>query len=201
MDLPPRADLGEWARLRACLVVTDRCWVFAGALSDDGYGRFHAPIAAALMGQSSPSVRPSRWMWHAHHGPIPSNAVIRHDCDRSWCVNPGCLQEGDRLDNLADAVSRDRLTHPGRVGKADRRGLYASAKAVRTAVLDALRQGTRAPDELEAVVAEAIAAGDPFAGHGTLFPAPPHQSVRHRQRKRGPDRPAPRWTADHPALF
>jgi len=172
VDLPPRADLGEWARLRARLVVTDEDWVYCGALSDDGYGRLHAPLAAAALGQASPSVRPSRWMWHAHHGPLAAGLVVRHVCDRSWCARPECLTPGDHVDNLADALSRDRLTYPGRVGKADRRGAYGSALAVRTAVLAAVERGVHDPAELGAVVAGALAAGDPFADHGSLFPAP-----------------------------
>ena len=158
--------------MRACLVVTDRCWVYCGALSDDGYGRFHAPVAAAALRQNSPSVRPSRWMWHAYHGPLAHGLFIRHDCDRSWCARPDCLQPGDQFDNLADALSRDRVTHPGRVGKADRRGTAASALAVRTAVLEAIERGVLDPAGLGTVVSDALAAGDPFADHGRLFPVP-----------------------------
>lgn len=168
MDIPPRADLGEWARLRARIAVTDRDWVYCGALSDDGYGRFWAASAAPADGRS-PVVRPSRWMWQAHYGPIPDGYVVRHDCDRSWCCRPLCLRLGEQADNVSDALRTDRLTHPGRVGKADRRGAGASARAVRAAVLDALGRGVHDPAELGAVVAAVLVQGDPFADHGTLF--------------------------------
>lgn len=216
VDLPPRADLGEWARIRARIVVTDRCWVYCGALSDDGYGRFWTSSAPSVLptvapvlelpengadsgplqlslwapengarptgaagvtsvpvtevaGSAGRVVRPSRWMWQAYNGPIPDGHVIRHDCDRSWCTRPACLRLGDQVDNLADAMRRDRVTHPGRVGKADRRGAEVAARAVRTAVLGAVQRGVCDPAELGTVVAGALDIGDPFAGHETVF--------------------------------
>ncbi|MGX9891380.1 HNH endonuclease [Streptomyces sp. NPDC002276] len=114
-------------------------------------------------------MRPSRWTWQAHHGPIPDRHVIRHACDRSWCTRPACLQLGDQGDNLADALRRDRLTHPGRVGKADRRGAAEAARAVRAAVLDAVGRNIYDPFQLGEIVAGALAEGDPFADHGRLF--------------------------------
>ncbi|WP_435137811.1 HNH endonuclease [Actinacidiphila sp. bgisy144] len=108
-------------------------------------------------------------MWQAHHGPIPDQYVIRHDCDHSWCIRPECLRVGDQVDNVSDALRRDRLTHPGRVGKADRRGAAAAARAVRAAVLDAVTSGTCVASDLSQVVTRALAAGDPFADHGRLF--------------------------------
>lgn len=216
VDIPPRADLGEWARIRARIAVTDRDWVWCGALSDDGYGRFwaasstaqppmhpsqlHPPaddalqlplwpaeaadddgpglgepvsvtLASVTVGAAStaPVVRPSRWMWQAYHGPIPDGHVIRHECDHSWCTRPACLRLGDQVDNLADAMRRDRVTHPGRVGKADRRGAAAAARAVRAAVLDAIGRGVYDPAALGAVVADVLAEGDPFADHERLL--------------------------------
>lgn len=168
VDLPPRADLGEWARLRAYVAVTDRCWIYTGAVADDGYGRFWAPTAAAAEGRSE-NVRPSRWVWQAHNGPIPAGHVIRHDCDVTLCVRPACLRLGDQTDNLGDAMRRDRVTHRRRVGKADRRGAAAAARELRTAVLAAVGRGVLDPAELGEVVAGVHADGDPFAEHGRLF--------------------------------
>lgn len=108
-------------------------------------------------------------MWSAHNGSIPAGYVVRHDCDLSLCVRPDCLRLGDQTDNLADALRRDRVTHPGRVGKADRRGAQTAALEIRTAVLVAIGRGVVDPGELGAVVAEVRAAGDPYADHGRLF--------------------------------
>lgn len=168
VDLPRWADLGEWARLRAYVAVTDRCWIYTGAVADDGYGRFWAPTAAAAEGRSE-NVRPSRWVWQAHNGPIPGGSVIRHDCDVTLCVRPACLRLGDQTDNLGDAMRRDRVTHPGRVGKADRRGAVIAARELRTEILAAIGRGVLDPAELGEVVAGVRADGDPFAEHGRLF--------------------------------
>jgi HNH endonuclease len=169
VDIPPWADLGEWARLRAYIAVTDRCWIHTGALADDGYGRFW--LRSEVVGDKvvDHATRPSRWMWAAYNGPIPASHVVRHDCDLSNCCRPACLRLGDQSDNLGDAMRRDRITHPGRVGKADRRGARAAALAIRTAVLDAIGAGVTDPAELGAIVETTRAAGDPYADHGRLF--------------------------------
>ena len=108
-------------------------------------------------------------MWAAHHGPIFDRQVIRHRCDLTLCARPACLLTGDQVDNLLDASSRDRITNMGRVGKADKRGAAAAARAIRTAVLAAVSSGVVDPAELTAVVAAAQAAGDPYANQVQLF--------------------------------
>lgn len=37
--------------------------------------------------------------------------VIRHTCDNAKCINPKHLLLGDHLDNIHDAVVRDRVQH------------------------------------------------------------------------------------------
>jgi len=51
----------------------------------------------------------------AHHvayrlykGEIPPGLMIRHKCDVKSCVNPDHLEVGTALDNVTDAVRRDR---------------------------------------------------------------------------------------------
>jgi len=34
--------------------------------------------------------------------------MVRHTCDRQWCINPDHLIEGTRADNTADALERGR---------------------------------------------------------------------------------------------
>ncbi|MDJ0344244.1 HNH endonuclease [Streptomyces sp. H10-C2] len=153
--------------MRSYIVVTSACWVYTGGLSDDGYGRFWA--AAGPAENRSDVVRPSRWMWAAHHGPIPDRIVCRHRCDLTICVRPECLELGDQVDNLMDAARRDRITNLGRVGKADRRGAAAAAGAIRTAILEAVGDGMHDPVELASVVSAARAEGDPYGAHQRLF--------------------------------
>jgi len=160
--------------MRARLVVTSGCWIFTGAVADDGYGRFWDSSQDGTTrwdggARTSKVVRPSRWMWEAHHGPIPKRLVVRHDCDRSICARLECLLTGDQTDNLLDASRRDRITHMGRVGKADKRGTAAAALAIRSAVLEAVAAGTYDPAELAAVVQRAQAEGDPYADQQRLF--------------------------------
>ncbi|MBV9026431.1 MAG: HNH endonuclease [Streptomycetaceae bacterium] len=185
VDIPPRADLGEWARIRSKIVVTDRDWIYCGALSDDGYGRFWVREAAS---GDDVVVRPSRWMWGAHHGPIPPGFVVRHECDLSLCCRPNCLRLGEQVDNVDDAWHRDRLTYPGRVGKADRRGAGGAARVIRDALLEAISEGVQEPAALGAVVTAARAAGDPYANTGTLIPdgeMPPRVAARAWAGRRG----------------
>ncbi|MFC9233651.1 hypothetical protein ACFTZI_32630 [Streptomyces decoyicus] len=109
-------------------------------------------------------------MWEAHHGPIfRTNVVVRHECDRTLCVRPGCLVLGDQSENLLDASRRDRITHMARIGKADKRGAAAAARAIRSAILAAIADGVQSPEKLAAVVTKAQADGDPYADQERLF--------------------------------
>jgi hypothetical protein len=162
----PPVAAAEWARVRASTVATTGHWVFVGAIGRDGYPQVWAPPAP---GEAATSVRVSRWMWAAHHGPIPDGQVCRHRCDLTVCVAPADLLLGTRSENSRDAARRDRITHAGRVGKADRRGPAATARAVREAVLAALGRGVVDAAALAAVVDAELAEGDPFADQLPLF--------------------------------
>ncbi|MFK0294786.1 HNH endonuclease signature motif containing protein [Streptomyces sp. NPDC090442] len=153
--------------MRRFVVVTARCWVFVGGLGGDGYGRFWAHDPE---GGGATIVRPTRWIWQAHHGPIPAGMVVRHKCDRSICARPDCLTLGLPVDNSQDMSRRDRTVRLGwRVSKADRRGQLAAARALRTAILRAVAAGVYSPQALASVVTHVDTAGDPHAGYDTLF--------------------------------
>jgi hypothetical protein len=162
---PPFADAGQWERVRARIAVTSSHHVWTGALGDDGYPRFWVSDDV----EGSPVVRLVRWMWAAHHEPVPVGLVVRHRCDRPWCVRVECLDIGTQSDNLRDAARRDRITNTKLVGRADKRGAARAARAVRRAVLDAVGQGIHLPEELAEVVAAVEAAGDPYADQIALF--------------------------------
>ncbi len=164
--VPPFADAGEWSRVRAATVATTRHWVWVGAVGSDGYPQFWAVPAP---GKPPTSVRVSRWIWAAHNGPIPPGLVARHRCDLTVCVAPADLLTGTQSENLRDAARRDRITHAGRVGRADRRGPAATARAVREAVLAALARGVLDAAGLTAVVDAELAEGDPYADQLPLF--------------------------------
>ncbi|MFH8350217.1 HNH endonuclease [Streptomyces sp. NPDC018045] len=162
-------------------MVTSACWIWTGAVADDGYGRLWAtPNTTAADGARGPVLSPARWTWQAHHGPIQAGLVVRHQCDQSLCVRPACLLLGAPADNAHDALRRDRLTIPGRTGKADRRGTHRAALALRTAVLRAVEAGVYEPAALAAVAARVQAAGDPYASQPELPSLPPGFSAQGR---------------------
>ncbi|WP_433860347.1 hypothetical protein [Streptomyces kronopolitis] len=89
--------------------------------------------------------------------------------DRTLCVRPECLVLGDQSANLLDASRRDRITHMARIGKADKRGAAAAARAIRSALLAAIAAGVHSPAALADVVTATQAAGDPYADQERLF--------------------------------
>lgn len=79
---------------------TETCWLWTGALDDDGYGFLNGPdsrktgvhrLAVTMDGRD-----------------IPQGHVIRHTCDVRHCVNPAHLLTGTPADNVADTISRGR---------------------------------------------------------------------------------------------
>jgi len=87
---------------------TDTCWLWTGARSTSGYGRFVW----------------EKWRWQAHrfswvavNGPIPSGLFALHKCDVRACIRPDHLFLGTQKDNMMDCSSKKRQslqTHPER---------------------------------------------------------------------------------------
>ena len=78
------------------------CWIWTGAKNPKGYGQAWA--------------WPLQKMWGAHRvsyaleiGPIPKGLLVRHKCDVRLCVRPSHLLVGTQLENMADAVERNRV--------------------------------------------------------------------------------------------
>jgi len=107
------------------------------------YGRFTA---------DGRTVRASRFLWTAHHGPLPPNTVVMHQvCDEPSCVRLADVRAGSQAENLATAARRDRSSGWRHTGRADRRGMAARSRAIRAALA-----GGYDPDRLAAV----LTAGD-----------------------------------------
>ena len=81
---------------------TDSCWVWKGAKSQNGYGRFRSMSA-------------HRFSYEAHIGEIHPDMTIDHICRNTSCVNPDHLRQltqyqNNMLGNGFTAVNR-RKTH------------------------------------------------------------------------------------------
>ena len=82
-----------WARFTAKVVITPGCHYWIGAIADAGHGRFNA---------GGRTVRASRVLWTAFHGPLPPNTVVMHQvCDEPSCVRLADLRAGSQAENLA----------------------------------------------------------------------------------------------------
>lgn len=105
----------------------EECWEWMGATDNKGYGRFYldghnrrAPRAVAyLIG----------WL-----SSIDESIQVLHKCDNKGCVNPGHLYLGNHIQNVKDAVNRDR--YPYRKGEANDASklMYDDIKDIREAL-------------------------------------------------------------------
>jgi hypothetical protein len=78
-----------------------KCWIWN---SPDpyrgGYGRVWF---------SGKSESAHRFSWNIHKGEIPKGIEVCHHCDIPSCVNPNHLFLGTHLDNMRDAISKNRI--------------------------------------------------------------------------------------------
>lgn len=84
------------------------CWLFNGARSNQGYGRFALRPFGAIRAHAA--------AWLLYRGDIPANIDVCHRCNVQACFNPDHLYLASRSENVQHAV-RDRLTkHHGHRG-------------------------------------------------------------------------------------
>lgn len=79
------------------------CWIWSGRLTRDGYGKARGTFAHRVSVVLNTGAE------------IPRGMVVRHSCDRRWCVNPTHLQPGTHAENNADRDARfyRRSAQPG----------------------------------------------------------------------------------------
>ena len=80
----------------------DKCWLWTGALDQDGYGRI------GIGGSKCLTLRAHRCSFELHGGVLPEGHVAMHKCDNPTCVNPSHIQPGTIEENNKDAKTKSR---------------------------------------------------------------------------------------------
>lgn len=79
----PPTQLEKWI---ARIVLPDdptECWLWPGATDRRGYG---------LVKRDTHRLSAHRYIWEAHHGPVPEGLILDHLCCNPPCVNPAHLE-------------------------------------------------------------------------------------------------------------
>lgn len=83
------------------------CWLWTGATSPGGYGKFY--LAGRAVGAH-------RAAWMLMRGEIPPGMQVCHHCDVPGCVNPNHLFIGTQKDNMRDMDAKGRRVVADHVG-------------------------------------------------------------------------------------
>jgi hypothetical protein len=108
--VPVSAEERFWSHVVKGPAVSD-CWIWTGAVGDDGYGRFWVPQPDG--GQRA--MRPQRWLYeHLTGTDLSPSTLLLHACDVPLCVhvdvNPAVshLAPGTHRGNMLERVQRGR---------------------------------------------------------------------------------------------
>lgn len=84
-----------------CAEPNTGCWLWTGALKNNGYGAFtRSPNEAG-----SKNMYAHRYAYELLVGKIPKDREIDHKCRIKCCVNPAHLRVATRLENMAHRYS------------------------------------------------------------------------------------------------
>jgi hypothetical protein len=130
------------------------CWLWIGARTTDGYGRFNVGgkrhMLAHRFAFGLPFARGG-----SRKGDVP---CVLHHCDTPACVRPDHLFLGTRADNMADAVRKGRIVR---------------SAAVRLKVRLAKLRTRKLSLEQEAEILRRVAAGEAQAAVGREYDMSP----------------------------
>ena len=89
----------EWIESQSMPVTETGCWLWAGYVAPDGYGRYRSR-------RDGRNWTAHRLVFNIVNGYLPK--VVMHKCDVRSCVNPSHLEGGTQKKNLQDMVDRGR---------------------------------------------------------------------------------------------
>lgn len=101
----PRDKMWFWDRVNISDEV-DGCWEWSGRLTTAGYGFVRVVVGRNKRKQ----IFSHRVSYEMVYGPIePQSLFVLHKCDNRKCVRPDHLFLGTQLDNVRDAISKNRM--------------------------------------------------------------------------------------------
>lgn len=86
-------------KLKSYIVGSNGCWMWQGALNEDGYGHL-------VHEGRRPAVH--RLSYEFYKGEIPEHMCVCHSCDTPACINPDHLFLASHKGNMEDKVSKGR---------------------------------------------------------------------------------------------
>ena len=87
------AEIRFWKKVKK----TDTCWIWIGAKSEQGYGRFIA--------QSGRVLQAHRFAYELMNGVIPEGMELDHLCKNPSCVNPSHLEVVTHAENIVRSMA------------------------------------------------------------------------------------------------
>lgn len=123
-DFWSRVDVGD----------SNRCWEWAGACSNTGYGSFlwrgHIAVTSRIAAELSGLIASAHTGDKRKSCKTKSNLVL-HKCDNRRCCNPAHLFLGTFSDNMLDAYRKCRKVQPKGQNHTNARTTDATAQEIR----------------------------------------------------------------------
>lgn len=105
IDLTPDEINRFWKRIEQG--DPTECWLWTGAVNNNGYGRFEVSRSGARK-----RIFAHRLAHFLRFGKPLTGMVLMHSCDVPRCCNPGHLRPGTQADNVQDARTKGRAVNP-----------------------------------------------------------------------------------------